>query len=378
MNTINEYRWFSIEPVDAWFFRDGRPSNRDEDQSDLESQFPPNPGTVVGAFRSALARARGWNGRGSWDDRLKLVLGDGPDDLGKLSFLGPFIAREGQPLFPIPAHLLGKESYKDGRRAFTPAGNWLAPSQNAVMSDLGAVPLPVPSRPLDRNQRLRSPENFLIHTSGLQKILEGTPPADEECIPLEDLFKHEPRIGILRDERTRTTGENAMYSPRFIRLAKRVSLLAGITGLPDDWAPPGVFPLGGESRLALCTELDTAPPWPQSPPIEHGRAILALLTPACWPAEKWWGAGPGEAARLLHPQFTGTVATAAFDRPRLIGGWDSIRGAPLSLGPCAAPGSVWWLVDAGAIQQPVPLLGGKTQYGFGLAVLGRCPSQFGS
>ncbi|MEX2381429.1 MAG: type III-B CRISPR module-associated Cmr3 family protein, partial [Opitutales bacterium] len=44
-------------PQDAWFFRDGRPYTKEEnDQSDVESLFPPVPSTLSGALRVALAR----------------------------------------------------------------------------------------------------------------------------------------------------------------------------------------------------------------------------------------------------------------------------------------------------------------------------------
>lgn len=375
MNTTDPIRWFQLEPADAWFFRDGRPSNRNEDQSDLESQFPPNPVTVAGAFRAAIARMRGWNGRGSWNDDLKPVLGDGPDNLGQLSFTGPFIARDGRLLFPLPAHLLGKESFQDSRRSFTPVTNWLAPSPGPVISDLGEVHLPVPLRPFDKDERLNSPNNFYTDAAGFQKVLEGNPPEAEECIPLEDLFKHEPRIGIQRQPDTRATGENAMYSPKYIRLERGVSLLIGIRGLPSrDWPPPEIFPLGGESRLALCSELEQAPSWPQPPAIENGHAVLTLLTPACWPGPKWWGAGPGDPAYDLHADLTGTVSTATVDRPKLIGGWDSLNGGPLPLAPCAPPGSVWWLEKASDLPASPLQLGERHSCGFGLAALGRCPS----
>ena len=87
-----------LEPVDTWFFRDGTPFTKgDSPQENVGSLFPPPPATVVGALRAALARSRGWGGRGSWPPEICEILGDGPDDLGQLRFDGPFLLREKVP-----------------------------------------------------------------------------------------------------------------------------------------------------------------------------------------------------------------------------------------------------------------------------------------
>ena len=104
-----------LEPVDTWFFRDGTPFAADSAPQDgVASLFPPHPASVAGALRAALARCNGWNGAGRWPTELDAVLGDGPDDIGALSVDGPFLLRDGQPLFRAPRHLLGS----------TDAGAW--------------------------------------------------------------------------------------------------------------------------------------------------------------------------------------------------------------------------------------------------------------
>ena len=96
------------EPVDTLFFRDGTPfSAGSASQEDVGGLFPPHPASVAGAFRAALARLNGWTGVGRWPRELDDTLGDGPDDLGAISLVGPFLLRDGQPLFPVPRHVLG-------------------------------------------------------------------------------------------------------------------------------------------------------------------------------------------------------------------------------------------------------------------------------
>ena len=56
-----------LQPVDTWFFRDSTPFTMGKaPQENVGSVFPPHPATVVGAIRAALARSRGWDGRGRW------------------------------------------------------------------------------------------------------------------------------------------------------------------------------------------------------------------------------------------------------------------------------------------------------------------------
>lgn len=375
-------RWVELEPVDAWFFREARPSNRGEDQSDLESLFPPHAPTVVGAIRAALARQQGWSGRGDWPDTIKNVLGDGFEDLGRLRFTGPFLRRCSELIFPMPRHVLGRTEQDDrGRARFVPSG-WLIPSQDPIETDAGSVRLPVPRAPAKADETPAAPaDGFFVTYSGLQGILEGRLPEAEQCVHPERLFTHEPRVGIAFDtERpaTRTTGEGSIYSPSYVRLAKGVSLVMGIQGLPGGRALPGMFPLGGESRLAACRELrPDAVRLPGAVP--GGRSLLILLTPARLgnaDGQDWFGAGPDESAARLQEGASGRVVTVSIDRPVRIGGWDSMRRRPRSLEPFVPAGSVWWLEGEGVTGGQTMRLGNGpyTAYGFGQAVCGRWPN----
>ena len=108
-----------LEPVDSWFFRDGTPFTAGStSQDNVNSLFPPYPSTIVGALRVAMALDNGWDGCGRWPSSLNAVLGDGPQDLGKLSFDGPFLIKDKKPLFRVPQHLLGSRE----SQGWTPRG----------------------------------------------------------------------------------------------------------------------------------------------------------------------------------------------------------------------------------------------------------------
>jgi len=377
-----KFRWLKIEPADAWFFRDGRPSNRGEDQSDIESEFPPNPTTVVGALRAALARANGWSGKGSWADEaseLKQALGDGFEDLGKLVFLGPFLGKEfeqngGQRrlelLWPLPQHVVGR--VVDG--SFVPEG-LMQPSRELVCCDVNTNGTRLPAMPLNRASQSVAdeprkppshPGDIYVTNTGFNAIVSGELPKAEDCIPACELYANESRVGIRRDADTRTTGGGDIYSPRYVRLKRGISLVHAVSGVPEAWSWPTIMPLGGESRLATVERLDQAPGLPTG---RSGSAAVAIaLTPARFETD-WWGAGPGEPAERLSAELSGQVTCVAIDRPRLIGGWDFKTNAPRPLVPFAPAGTVWWLENGMTDSPGLTQVGSHSAYGYGLVAL---------
>ena len=383
-------QWYALEPTDAWFFRDGRPSNRGEDQSDLESIFPPNARTLVGALRAALARSgpEKWDGRSSWEKGITDVLGDG-DDLKNLSFMGPFLSLNGDLLFPLPSHILGIESEENGKKIFKPK-DWLVPSKEPLLTDLGKVFLPLPLKQREKpdkeeknkEERPSSTQDFFVTKKGLDDVLKGTLPDSNEFIHRSDLFSLEPRVGIELDKTSRTTkNDGGLYNPVYVRLYhKGVQLVMGISGLPNGWELPDYFPLGGESRLAACEKI-VAQDFPRS--VEGGQ-ILILLTPARFD-NLWYGAGPGKDASALSAEFSGKIKTASFDRPMGIGGWNSvnrkemkienkkeIKVGPLPLKPFVKAGAVWWLDESQMVNSDSVLkLGNETGFGYGIALIGK-------
>lgn len=376
----NDYRWIRLTPADAWFFRDGRPANRGEDQGAVESEFPPNPTTVVGAIRAALARANGWNGRGSWADQseeLRTVLGDGFDDLGRLRFLGPFLCKQfsrtdGRPprdelLWPLPQHVVG---HFEGD-AFVPKA-LLEPSEPVCCdADPDGVSLAhCPDSPRTAGAKPPShPDDIYVTTTGLNDILRGRLPDASECIPAARLYSHESRVGIALDPRSRTVVQGHIYNPRFVRLLPGTTLVEGVAGIPESWDWPGITPLGGESRMAHIERLETPPELPQTTP--GPAAILVVLAPARFDTP-WWGAGPKDSASRLCGDLSGNVTCVALDRPQPIGGW-SFQGGPRPMAPHAAPGTVWWLADSSTASALVQV-GGRTAYGYGFAALSAAPN----
>jgi len=363
-------QFYKLEPVDAWFFRDGRPMNRGEFQGVSDSLFPPHAPTVVGAIRAALAREQGWKGSGEWPGELKPTLGDGFENLGSLSFSGPFMhAQEHGLLFVMPRHVLGRDSIdQEGNRTFIDT-KLVTPSQTQYSTDAGRIHLPLPPRLEGANDKPLEPaDNWFVTEAGLRAILSGKAPVSKECVHASALYTVETRIGIGLKE-SRTAEEGAVFHPRFIRLRKGVSLIMGIDGLPDGWTLPGLLPMGGESRMAACERIDLA--LPSFEPPQSGEGILISLTPAKFDAQPWYGIELNGNAASLCTELEGSIQAISVDRPLCIGGWDSRGHAPLPLEPYTPAGTVWWWKGTARLDTNKPLMvGGCNAYGFGLALLG--------
>jgi len=355
-----------IEPLDSLFFRDGRPYTHNEsEQMDVVSQCPPSPATLVGAVRAAVARALGWNGDGDWEDLLNQYLGDG-EDLGPLKFRGPWLLQNNEALFPAPRHLM--RTGEAGEFALLTPGV----PHNCDLGD--GVRLPeLPE--IAQSNGFKPADRLWLKPRTLEKILAGQLPEPGDCIAQEKLWKLEARVGIARDEKTRNTGEDALYSPHHIRLRQGVGFGLSVQGLSEDLLeqianrPQTV---GGESRLAWISTRNDVLPWPAMPDElsrRDGRLYYTVvvftplpLTEALRPSQSVFG-------------LPGTLVSACLPRPLMLGGWDSREREPLPLEPYLAPGSVLFL-EADTSEEPVvrqlhaSCIGPRSTWGYGLVTIG--------
>ena len=383
----------SLEPLDTWFFRGGVPfTAKDTPQENVKSLFPPHPATTVGALRVALALARGWNGRGRWSADLNDVLGNGPEDLGRLSFNGPLLLRCGKPLFPCPRHLLGV----GGPEGWQPRA-LLRPGE-PVLCDLGEkirLPqLPQPQGRGDEALKMKTGDDAWLTLDGMAAVLCGEPPEGKDVVESKNLWRWEERTGLERDRDSRTAKEAMLYSTRHVRPTRGVSLGVQIVGLPEEWAdkafPPfgRMIPLGGESRLAECRKWDDGAKLGESLKKAVGshrapetaesarQVVLVALSPLDLEEAVTRGGGQLQVPDLGRVQ----VVSACLDRPQRIGGWDSLTRRPLPLHSVLAPGSVLFCkLPENSPNAPQPKrgallhIGSRCEWGYGLVALGAWP-----
>jgi CRISPR-associated protein Cmr3 len=362
----------AFTPIDTWFFRDGTPFDKDASpQSGVRGVFPPNPPTVAGVIRAALACQNGWDGHARWSRDIENVLGDGPEDLGRLKINGPFVLHGGAPVFPVPRHVLGRFDDED---RWLPV-SMLRPGAAAVLSDLGpAIRLPEVAPEVTEPASLVPAGRHWVTLAGLQQILRGTLPGNDDILRENDLWVGEPRVGIAREGNSRTVAEGALYSTRHVRLRPSVSIGVEVDGVPSDWKSPigSVLPFGGESRLAACEQWNSTSVKFDSPVGELGTAVLVVVTPLLLERD----VVRGQAAIIPGVR----IVSACMDRPLRIGGWDSLRRAPLPLKNAVAPGATLFC----EVENPTALrneiadgllhVGAMTTIGFGLCAAGLTPA----
>ena len=380
---------FRLEPVDTLFFRDGTPFTADSAPQDgVDSLFPPHPPTVAGALRAALARANGWNGHGRWSEDICCVLGDGWDDPGRLSIDGPFLLHDEEPLFRAPQYLLGA-SGPSGWRPRT----LLRPGPPALC-DLGdAVRLPEIPSSAEEILSLGASDGHWLTRAGMQTVLRGRCPSGNEVMESRALWGEEPRIGLKRQQQTRTAEENMLYSSTHVRLMHGrpclrrpgqpgdVSLGVRVSGIPKSWKLPigDLVPLGGESRVAECHRWtgDPALDMPRDEIVASGRAAIIALSPLDLD-----GAVDANGLFLTVPGGGNVeIASACLDRPLRIGGWDSLTRRPHPLRSVLAPGTVLFceaaqprrFLDAMTGGTGLPSMGRRQAFGFGAVALGIWP-----
>lgn len=365
----------SLSAVDTLFFRDGTPfTSEGTGQSDPGGMFPPSPDTVSGALRAALARSNGWDGRpNTWP---KSVLGDGADDLGRVSFEGPFVLKDGHLWVPVPRHVVGIIENGEWRPAAL-----LGPGEG-VICDLGDdIRLP----DVVRNDQGVSPydlvpgEDYWMSLDSLREVLWGGLPPESTVVPNQKLWRTERRIGLTRSQATRAAEEGMLYSALHIRLAPDVSLGVRVYGVPDDWRSPAgsLLPLGGEGRLVECSfwrdsELD-ALDMPLHEVASCGRAMVIALTPVILDASVYRGRAP------LRELGGARVVSACLDRAMRLGGWDSLKKQPRPIRSVLPAGSVFFCEVAPG--QPIeidtspgfPRIGERTAHGYGVVAIGVWP-----
>ena len=376
-----------LHPLDTLFFRDGRPYNQDDPgQAEAASVFPPHPPTVVGAVRAALARAMGWPGR-TWDTAK---LGDGVDwqagdgALGLLRFTGPYVLRNGEPLFPAPLSLVREKKHNGGESLEV-----LSPG-DLLACDLGEARLPAAPKNAEGWKTL---EGKWLTLAGMEQALAGNAPL--QIIEPDAIYSAEPRVGVQRDASTRTTkrfeaqgGEparGALYAAAHVRPAQDVALAVEVDGLPDVSVAGKLAPLGGEGRSAWIEKRDQTVRLPKAPELKPGndgvlRYTVTLVTPADLgePGEEW----PRPGDRLIGSAggpLPGRIVSACTSRPVAIGGWDTGARGPLPLRPLVPAGGVFFLEAKGDEAQALAswrggAVGRAAGWGFGRALIGRWAS----
>lgn len=253
---------------DSWFFRESRPFDV-IGGSELSSVFPPSPATMAGAVRSAIGDYLGVEWRNYPDNYPELQdrIGDSKS-LGQMAIKGIFLSRKNpdsdhwERLYPVPAHLVATyeppsaelpTSYEKARIKklhFLQVGK-------PVRCDLGAkVCLAVAPKDI---KDIKALESYWLTQTGLTKVLHRNADLivktdktkDYDLIHSSELFSNEARLGIARNNQSRTVIQGNLYQTQHIRPAESVAIEVDVEGLEtSDYPRQGIVRLGGEGRAA--------------------------------------------------------------------------------------------------------------------------------
>ncbi len=355
--------------TDTLFFRESRPM---EALGEAQSVFPPPVRTLAGAVRTLIGEHFDvkWHefDQKKGEHPLAAHIGSG-ESLGNLRFQGAWLAWNGKRLYPAPLHLMRKED-----ELFK-----LTLDKNTVRCDWGEN-VRLPKLPSDDARGSKPLENTWLTHAGLAAVLNDGKPTADQVKTAKDLFEQESRLGIARDNATRSVQKGLLYQTQHIRPNTSLSIELDVEGLPDDMPTKAMIRLGGEGRTAnLCArQADNTLPKADSADIKGTKFSLYLLTPLhgspclnfhrkkCSPTV-WQGILNG-IALTLHGAITGKV--------QRVGGWDIAANKPRPVKSLVPAGSVFFCsVDNGDVNAAIEALHNKhigefTEYGYGHLAVG--------
>ena len=256
MTTVLKNVTWQFDAMDSLFFRDSRPMTAGE-SAWIESVFPPTGRTLQGAIRTAILDYLKVDYENyKKDTQLKQEIGD-HQSIGTLKLAGPWLQKDQTIYYPVPLDLVKNKQKNYGL---------LTPSVTGIESDIGYVAMSQ-----IKGIGYKTIENKYISQQAMQALLDGKvdnslknqfinciadDPLDFEENALAD---REPKVGLARDNQTRTAREGMLFAIAPIRLRQEVSIVININGLTEDRYPTSSFlqRLGGEGKLSHVNVLES-------------------------------------------------------------------------------------------------------------------------
>lgn len=348
-----------IDPLDPLFFRDGRPFTMGEDNW-AGGVFPPPPGVVYGALRSAyLARHI---------HQLPLA-GTEHDPTANLkikSIYWLYGSEENSrtPYFPLPMDCVQrKERSKKDKNKY----HLLTLEKVSGVAANCHLPYVL----YDENE-VESGDGSLINVLHLAEYLEGK---RDTFIAREvsDCVIPEPKVGIGRQTSTGTVEEGRLYRVQMSRW-QGLSLIVEYEGL--DLPFSGFLKLGGEGRTAVFARYENELLFTVEG--EGNLFKIYLSTPAIF--RRGWVPFELKEQDFFTVQVESLkiqLVAAALGRYQLIGGFDMKKGQPKAMQRVVPAGSVYYFkILDGMIEDAVRMFHGKSvsdyrsREGFGISYVG--------
>jgi CRISPR-associated protein Cmr2 len=335
-----------LQPVDTFFFRNQKDFKPGED-STAGSIFPPRPGTIYGALRSAYIHNHSSFtifSEGS-DKDLKDWMGN-PQSPGRFSMRGCLLYADNQVLLPLP---LDYQVVKTGdANTAEKAYPLLLTHDDVPASDGRDYRL----YGVDEGKSSSAAGAFINLTQWKEEILNRQ---GVDIIRSSQFIEDEHKLGIALDWEKKTAREKMLYQIKMSRFKSQPSAGNGagfiaVCKEAPSFADVPFLRLGGKNRpwhlkelpdeFCLFSSVEEEQIINQIE--ESGIARLIMLSPAVWTDKSVFYIREKSRFRV-NEYLELPVLAQALGRPILLGGWDIARNAPKPRIQAAPAGTVLYL-----------------------------------
>lgn len=326
-----------INALDTLFFRDGRPFSMG-DETWANGVFPPYPSVFYGALRSAYFAQdpTGFRTVETEDDPTR--------DLKVLSIalLLKSSAGSSSVYYPLPLDCV---KLKDDS---TDKVKQLEIMKCDQVTSYPCEYFLVPSK----DERVEQVNDGWVPNLSLEEYLTGVLAGTISITRLSKLVISEPKVGIKRNNNTRTTGkdEGMLYRVDMKRMETTISEVAFLVEFEDlDLPSKGFIRLGGEGKAAYYEEVKEADNYlPAERKILSGISTeihfkIYLTTPAFF--QNGWYPGWLKGTNSLSGGYNGLkvkLVAAAVGDYLTVGGFDMKKNAPKPMKRMVPAGSVYY------------------------------------
>lgn len=351
----------TIKPLDTLFFRDGKPFARGE-ETWADSTFPPSPSVIYGALRTALATI---SGKEIPFKEISSRLG-----LETLSISNIYFRINERNYFMLPQDLVEyktRKAQRTGSKCFHDVSLLDISEMNSIVSDNKSF-IKYQLHPKE-NKIAENLENGLLYTNDLMSYLNGKI-RDFNAYKLNDFIVEEPKVGIGRDNHTRTAEEGLLYRVDMKRLSGVELRITIRTNYNDSDIGGLLVNLGGEKKVVQINIVDkeTVVNIPR-PTLNRGGFKIYLSTPSIFIKKGWQ-------PDLERFGIRANLVTACVGKPLNIGGFDLVKNCPKPMVKAVPPGSVYYYETDEEPDKIVERLHDKSlsdylpEQGYGIAFIG--------
>lgn len=342
-----------INAADTLFFRDGRPFSMGEDTY-AQGIFPPPPSVLYGALRTAFIAAN------LASEKLEKLISQSESLHIHCLFLK---ASDNKIYAPIPNDLFVPKETDEG----------IFPSLEDAPT---ASSLRTPKMLLHSQNEKPDSQTRLISIENLTQYLHyGDTEPNITSVPLKEFIEKETKLGIARNNSTRTSEEGQLYRMEMVRPAKYDGTAlsfwiaySGITPLTETW-----LRMGGDKKATHLIATGEVERVIDQPVFANDETCfkIYLATPALF--ENGW-----------YPKIIDnkelTLLAASIGKPLPLGGFDMKERRPKPMLKAVPAGSVYYVKasDPEKMNAWVQNIHGHSiseyymaQQGFGTAFIGK-------